>query len=492
MGNLYAYFTAFSAALGGFLFGYEIGIISIVLSMKSFMTFFQIQERDPKTHAVTLPGLYEKPDVDGNIVLWFLLGCMLGAIAIGYLADKVGRKISIIIGSLFFVAGAVVQTASGTLAVLFTGRFIGGVGIGILSNVVPLYISETAPTNIRGTLVSVQQLMITIGILIATIINVIIYKTVNEEEDLRWRLALGLQIVPGACLFVCMFFQPYSPRWLASRDRNEDSLTVLAKMRRSDSDSVEVQEEYNHIISSIQAERQIGNASLKELLLPGIRNRVIIAIVLQFFQQFTGINVIMYFAPRLFEYMGFSKDTASTVPTLISAFVNVIATFPALYLVDRLGRRKLLVSGGLLMAISMACVTLFTKLAEANPGVQAYCYLGAVFIYLFTASFAYSWGPVVWVYQSEIFPLRVRAAGTAIATFTNWACNGIVGKVAPLLLEQYIGNYIYLLFAALGLSMAAFVQFAVPETKGFSLEDMDEVFDPKGVSSRQEKPEAKV
>ncbi|KNE62473.1 sugar porter (SP) family MFS transporter [Allomyces macrogynus ATCC 38327] len=492
----YSWFVSFTAALGGFLFGYEIGIINSVLEMDQFRVFFGMS--DLGSDMTTLTDTASAKDYKAQITSFFLLGCIPGALFIAVAADYLGRKKSIWLGSLLFSVGALIQALVAAESVparvhtIMAGRFIGGSGVGILSMSVPLYIAEMAPTDMRGRLTSVQQLMITIGIAVASIINAIIigaFDGAPKDDNKPWRLALGIQAGPGFLLFLMLFFLPESPRWLMFRDREAEALTNLAKLRQSAESSPAVQEEYQEYKDSIEAERQIGTASWSELRRPGIFNRLVLGVVLQFFQQWTGINAVMYYSSSLFIGMGIPKATATTVNVVVQALVNVLFTLPGMYLIERAGRKKLLVWGGLGMAAFMWGLVLFVNLFASNlpvavadikegmeiPGnAKTFSILAAICMYCYVACFASTWGPVVWVYQSEIFPLRIRGKGTGIATASNWINNFILSYVWPY--AEALGANQYIVFGTTGLAMAAFVQFFVPETKGKSLEHMDEVF----------------
>ncbi|KAJ3020025.1 hypothetical protein HKX48_001440 [Thoreauomyces humboldtii] len=474
--NVYNFMVAFAAAMGGMLFGYEIGVIGQVLAMDStFGAYFDITHYGPDTSQANNPMTWLKnpnhDSVTGNITMSFLLGCLAGALIVSYTADILGRKRSILIGGLLFVTGATLQTAAQTYGMLITGRVIGGLGIGMLSMVVPMFIAETAPNHLRGRMVSVQQLMVTIGIFVASCINAIIIKT-SDETDIRWRLALGMQLVPGVAVLLLNLFMPFSPRWLANRDRDSEATKILARLRGMPIEDPAVQAEYREIKESIEMERQIGNASFTELLKPGIRNRVLIGFMLQFFQQWTGINFIMYYAPDLIRKMGFSYDDASIPFNIAQNFVNMVGTFPGMYLVERSGRRKLLMWGAIGMGVCQLLACLFSGLIPHGKG---FAWLAVFSLFGFVASFAATWGPMVWVYQSEIFPLRVRSKGTGIATASNWLWNAVIAKAGPPL-STAVTFYVYLIFGLMSLLGGAYTYFCIPETRGKSLEDMDELF----------------
>ncbi|KAJ3088880.1 High-affinity glucose transporter rgt2 [Phlyctochytrium bullatum] len=345
--------------------------------------------------------------------------------------------------------------------------------------VVPLYIAESAPPQIRGRLTTVFQLMITFGIFIAHCINATIFVSVDKESSTMWRLALGMQMLPAVFLVIAVCFIPLSPRWLAEKDRHDEGIAVIAKLRSKDVNNADVIAEYDSIRQSIEMERRVGNASWVELFTPGVARRVAIAIVNQAFQQYTGINVILQYSNTVFKNIGFDNvdtDFSSVVTfPVANAFINFVATFPGMWAVERFGRRPLLILGGALMGLAHALVYGF--ITAASNGTKSMSW-GAVFaIYLFFFAFASTWGPVVWAYQSEIFPLRVRAKGTGVGTMSNWTFNTIVGYTFPIMFKALNKQpVVYWVYAASCIASAVWAFVAVPETKGKTLEDMDEIF----------------
>lgn len=405
----------------------------------------------------------------------FLLGCFFGAFLVSYMADIYGRKRSILIGGVGFLIGGAIQTFANILPVYIIGRVISGLGIGVLSMCAPLYISETAPASIRGRMLTVQQLMITIGILVAASVNSIIIKTIGTYNiDLEWRMAMGFQCLPAILLLVVMFFMPYSPRWLATQGRDHEAIEIIAKLRSENVTDIGTLKEYKYISDSVSVEKTVGNGSWSELLVPGLRNRLAIAMLLQISQQLTGINVILYYQTTLLEGMGIDHDAALIPFTLANDFINFVATFPGMFLVDVLGRRKLLLLGGFGMGFAHFLICMFVGVSRLT-GVPALSW-GAIFsVYLFFFCFASTWGPIPWVYQSEIFPLRVRAKGTGAATMANWGANAIVSLATPYIAAT-IDYKMYIIFGCTGFAMSIFSFFCVPETMGKSLEEMDLVF----------------
>jgi sugar porter (SP) family MFS transporter len=305
----------------------------------------------------------------------------------------------------------------------------------------------------------------------------------GKYNQIEWRMALGMQCVPAFILVFLVAFMPMSPRWLASKSRDNECLEALAKLRAVSISDTAVQHEYHEIVDAVTAERAIGEGTWSEVFAPGILNRTIRCVILQFFQQWTGINVILYYQSNLLQGMGLDKNAATVPFTIANNFVNVIATFPGMYFIERIGRRRLLILGGIGMGLAHYCVCLFVKLGDG--GQRIFYYFAIVSVYVFIISFASTWGPIAWVYQSEIFPLRVRSKGTGLATLSNWSNNAIIALVTPYIVEN-LGAYMYLIFGTAGLIMATFTYFAIPETMGKSLEDMDEIF---GAPEKQDRVE---
>jgi sugar porter (SP) family MFS transporter len=476
--SIYSYFVALSSAMGGLLFGYEIGVIAQVLSMYSFNSYFGalLPELDQN-------GNHLKTDIytfnQAMVPFTFVVGCCVGAIFSTWSCDAFGRKKPILFSGILFLVGGVMQAVGTTLLVFYVGRVLGGVSIGILSAAVPLYISETAPTDIRGRMISVQQLMITIGIVIANVVNAIITSQLQGQE-MEWRLALAMQCVPAVILSFLMLFMPMSPRWLATRDRNEEALATVARLRSSSVTSQIVQQEYKEIIEGVEFERTIGTGTWKELFSGNMTKRTFRTFVLQTFQQWTGINVVMYFQGQLVQAMGFNLATAAVPAGIAISFVNCVSTFPGMYMVERLGRRPLLIWGAVGMALSHLAVML---------GLKAKFFIIAIVgFFTFIFCFASTWGPVAWVYQSEVFPLRVRSKGTGLATFANWLNNSLIGLFFPYMMES-MGENSFIIFTVTCLMMSSFTYFFLPETKGHSLEDMEELFERSAIGSKGKQAE---
>jgi len=473
----YAITVAFSCAISGFLFGYDIGIIDSVLKMPSFLLYFGTGVFNTDTGSITETS--SQADTDGNIVSSFLIGCVFGSMASSVLQDRFSRRRSILLGALIFILGGILQAMSINVVYLCLARAISGVSIGILSSVTPVYLAEVAPAEERGRLVSIQQLMITIGILAASLVNATLYSVYKNES--QWRVALGIQALPAFFLVIAVYFLPYSPRWLMMKGREKEALTVLSRLRGAPLDDKAVVDELQLIRDDVIAEGVgVGDkgSSWKEVLFGPQSAQVHMSIILQFFQQTTGINFILYFAADLFARIGINRDLAATGLVIGNAALLIIGTLPAIWAVEKLGRRWLLITGALTMAAAHIAVT-SSLASESSIGA----YFAISFVFVFTFAFSATWGPIVWVVQSETMPLRVRAKGGALATTSNWVMNAIIGKTSPLIVDK-IEEYIYLMFAILCFLGGLYTYLCVPETKGVALEDVAALFKNKTTSVR--------
>ncbi|KAI7907120.1 general substrate transporter [Cokeromyces recurvatus] len=472
--SLQLYTVCAFAAIGGFCFGYDSGVISGVLTMPPFI------------EAMTGGEKYLKAIQTSVITGLLLAGCFVGSLFAGQLCEIISRKYTIILASAVFCIGAAVQTAAQNYDMMIAGRFVAGLGVGSLSMAVPVYLSELAPKEIRGRLISLQQLMITIGLMVAFWVGA---GTQYIETKAAYRIPLGIQIAPAFILGVGSIFLPFSPRWLVNKGRNDEALGVLARLHsKGDKTAPHVVAEYEEIVAQVEHERTVSVSSYFELLKGTVRRRLILGVLIQVFQQFTGINSIMYYAPVIFQQAGIPGRSASLIASGVNGVLNVLATIPPILYLDRLGRRVVLISGACIMGAAMllcgivmgATGRVFRNEASGQmevdmSGNSHASYFCIVMVYVFVAGFAYSWGPVGWVYPAEIYPLSIRAKGTSITTASNWLMNFIISLFVPVMLTTITwGTYIF--FGCCCVVMAICVWLFYPETKGHSLEEMDLVF----------------
>jgi len=497
--NSFQFLVALTASFGGLLFGYEVGVMNVVLVMDAFRIFFKFHSwdgsaLDEKGNKITgnaemwyrnLNEANNKATLEGMITSSFVLGALCGALTATYLGEKFGRQRTIMIGACIFTCGAIIQGLSiRSWIMIAIGRLITGLSIGCNGVLCPTYISEVAPANIRGTLSSCYQLMTTFGIIVAACINSIVWYFTNvkpeglgqprknewqEVNNFEWRFALLFQVVPGLGLATLMCFLPKSPRWLCSKDRDEEAVEVLAKLNAASTTDAIVQEELKAIQEDVAATRAAGSSSFGELFSSVIRRRTFITFLMQLFQQWTGINVIMYYQSQIYGEIGFTKFMSTVVLPIINNFVNFISTFPGMWGIERLGRKTLLVIGSIMMMIFHISTWAFSTQTSKGTMWQV---LAVASIFLMVFSFAWTWGPVPWVYQAEVFPLRVRVKGSAVGTVSNFLNNWIIAFVGPALMKAW-STRTFLLFAAACLLAWLYAQFYVIECKGLSLEEMD-------------------
>jgi sugar porter (SP) family MFS transporter len=428
------------AALGGLLFGYDTGVIS------SALLFIR------KEFSLTTGG-------ESLVASVVLLGAMLGAACAGDLSDRFGRRLVIFAAAVLFVVGALASAFAPSAIVLDAGRLVVGVGIGVASMLTPLYLAEIAPTASRGAATSINQLCITGGILVSYLVG---YAFAQVTDGWRWMLGLGA--VPGAILGVGMLLLPESPRWLASHAGLDAARDALRRLRGPHAD---IEAELQTLRQD--ARREGKAAPWSALRAARLRPALIVGIGLAAFQQITGINTVIYFAPQIFQAAGMSSASVAILATAGVGAVNVALTIAAIWLVDRVGRRPLLLLslGG--MAVSLAALAA----GFAFGATGALATLTVVSLCAYVAFFAIGLGPIFWLLIAEIFPLRVRGRAMSLATIANWGFNLIVtlsflGLVDTLGRPGAFGLYLILTLAAL-----AFAWRLVPETKGRSLEDIE-------------------
>ncbi|KAI7888497.1 general substrate transporter [Mucor mucedo] len=441
---------------------------------------------EPFIRQMTNGGTFLTPMQTSVITGLLLAGCFVGSLLAAPLCERISRKYTIIVASLVFNVGAAIQVGATGYDMMIAGRFVAGLGVGSLSMAVPLYLSELAPKEIRGRLISLQQLMITIGIMVAFWVGA---GTQYLTSDASWRIPLAIQIAPAAVLMFGVIFLPFSPRWLVNKGRNEEALAVLARVHANgDKSDAGVVAEYEEILAQVEHERTVSVSSYVELLKGTVRRRLILGILIQIFQQFTGINSIMYYAPVIFQQAGIQEKSATLIASGVNGCLNVLSTIIPIIYLDRLGRRVVLISGALVMGSAMLlCGIVMGATAKVTydpikdvkevdmSGNTAASYFCIVMVYVFVAGFAYSWGPCGWVYPAEIYPLSIRAKGTSITTAANWLMNFIISLFVPVMLTSITwGTYIF--FGCCCAVMATCVFLFYPETKGRSLEEMDVVF----------------
>ncbi len=430
-------FATIVSALGSFLFGFDTAVIS---GTTKFITqFFNLTDA---TLGITV-----------SIALW---GTVVGSIAIGKPGDAFGRRAMLYLCALLYTISAVGCALAPVWPVLLISRFLGGIAIGAASVMAPMYIAEIAPARLRGRLVAVAQFNIVCGIMVAFFSN---YLLVNAANNWRWMF--GVMAVPAGLFFLLLFFVPESPRWLVKKARVAEARAVLQTVGAAD-----VEAELGDIVNSLKGEAGSG---VTKLFQKKYSFAIMCAMLLAVFNQLSGINVIMYYAPLIFQKAGASLN-ASMLQAVAVGVTNMAFTIVAMFFIDRFGRKTLLLIGAVGMFLSLAGAGLYYRIPNLMGGAGV-----VVFILGFIAFFAMSQGAVIWVFLAEIFPNKVRAKGQALGSFTHWIMNAVIGLVFPVVLSRFGGGNVFMFFAVMMVPFFFFVWKMMPETKGKSLEELEKV-----------------
>lgn len=429
-------FSTIVAALGGFLFGFDTAVISGTTGALE-------REFD-----LSSGGL-------GFTVAIALIGTVIGALAVGKPADWLGRKRSLMVIAVMYFVSAIGSALATIWGEFLVYRLLGGLAVGAASVVAPMYIAEISPAAMRGRLVAINQLNVVGGILIAFLSNYLIGRSIEGAD--AWRWMLGIEAVPAALFLALLFLIPFSPRWLVKKGRFQEARDVLIKMGEPN-----VEQELTDIERSLEDNDHGASDRLfqRKYMFP-----IFCAWSIAMFNQVSGINALMYYAPRIFESAGFSPE-ASLLQAVLVGGTNFIFTALALLMIDKLGRRPLLYIGSVGTAVSLFIVGFQFMAEEINGTVVLFGLLG------FIAAFAISQGAVIWVFISEIFPNRVRAKGQAFGSFTHWFMAAAVSWLFPVFAAS-AGGFVFFFFGLMMVLQFVFVWKIMPETKGTSLEDLE-------------------
>lgn len=445
------------ATLGGLLFGYDTAVISGA-------------EKSIEAYLIRPLGLNSL--IHGATVSSALIGCIIGGVISGVFSNRFGRRKTLLIAAVLFFVSALGSgfpefiffskgyPSIGLLLTFNFYRIIGGVGVGLASAVSPMYISEIAPADIRGRLVSFNQFAIIFGMLVVYFVNwgIAFGQSIDWINDVGWRYMFASEAIPAALFGMLLFLVPETPRYLVLSNRDEKARSVLSRIN---ADKLRAEAIFSEIKQSI------GRTTERSRIFSYGKIVILIGILLSVFQQFVGINVALYYAPRIFESMGAAKD-ASMLQTIIMGFVNVVFTVVAILTVDKWGRKPLLITGSIGMAIGMFAISWLSY--NEIIGIST-----LVFIIIYTASFMMSWGPICWVLISEIFPNKIRGQAVAVAVGAQWAANYLISSTYPAMME-YSGALTYGFYGLMAVLSALFVWKMVPETKGKSLEEMESLW----------------
>ncbi len=454
-GNRFLLRIAIIAAIGGFLFGYDTGVISGAL-------------------------LFIKKDLDASkfeqqwIVGSLLLGAVAGAITSGYLADRIGRRRTKVASGIIYAVGAILSAFAFSTWFLIGVRFITGLAVGTASFVSVEYISEHAPAKLRGGVTTFNQLMVTSGILVAYLID-FAFKDVFGS----WRWMLGLAAVPGLALAIGMLTVPPSPRWLVEQGREDEARDVLGRSRDED----EVDQEIDDIKEASDRSKQLG---LRGLAGPRLRRLMVVGLALAVFQQLIGVNTVIYYSATIFSYTGLNAST-SVLRAIFIGVTNVVFTLVALLLIDRVGRRVLLLTGTAICVVALGGLGCYFHFATLQ---QDYGWLALVSLIVFIIGFAIGLGPVFWLMISEIYPLGIRSRAMSVATVANWSFNFLVSYFFLSLVDVIGKAGTFWLYGGLGIVAFTYFLLRVPETRNRTLEEIERDIgvEPDAVPDGQSEP----
>lgn len=436
------------AAIGGLLFGFDTAVIAGAIP--ALRSFFSLDD-----------------SAMGLIVAAASIGCIPGALFAGSLADRYGRKPMMLLTAVLYILAGVGSGIAGSFVQLVMYRFIGGLAIGMASTLAPIYISEVAPANFRGRLGMSQQLAIVLGILLAFVSNYFIasvdYAFLNSQN--AWRYMLAAAVVPSVVFFVLLLMVPESPRWLVTRERLDSARQIFGKIYPNEAADKE--------LSDVRKDIRKNTSRLRfaEIFAPRYKKVVLIGIVFAAIAQLTGINIIFYYAPLIFEKTHVGGSVL--FQTVLTGIVNLIFTIAAFWLIDRIGRKKLLLAGSMVMGTCMFIVSILFY----TQNLDNYFVLVTIFIYI--AAFACTWGAVLWVYVAEIFSNKIRGHATSFAIFGNWTANALVSFTFPVMLSSLGAPVTFFTYGLINMGMILFVYRYVFETKGVALEEMEEFYDRK-------------
>ncbi|KAK2035168.1 general substrate transporter [Colletotrichum zoysiae] len=475
--NWRIHLIALVASMSALAMGYDTAVIGGTMALDSFRRDFHLDD----------VGTSTRDTIQGNIVSTFQAGCFFGALLTFPIAEKFGRRKTVMLaGAVFLVGGTLMTAASGSLNLIYAGRAIAGLGIGASSLTVPVYIAETAPPSIRGRLVGIFEIASQGGGMLGFWINYATDRTVDVGARAQWIVPLGLQLAPGLGLALGMIWCPESPRWLARGDRFDDAERILVQIRGLPADHEYIRREMSDIRTQVEertSNRMTKKQMFQKLFQKGIRNRMGLGMTLMFLQSFTGVNIITYYAPRIFESLGI---TGTSTKLFSTGFYGIAKTFGmflfTFWVAERVGRRKGLLWGSALGCIPMLYIGGYVLRADparaAAEGIikrDGWGYLAMACVYINGIIICATWQGITWLYASEVQTLEIRMLAVSITTATTWLGSFIIARSTPYMISD-LGYGAYFFFGAILILMGVWAFFFVPETKGLTLEDMDNLF----------------
>ncbi|OUM69406.1 hypothetical protein PIROE2DRAFT_57453 [Piromyces sp. E2] len=465
-------FYCIIATLGSVIFGWEIGMLNIIFSMRStYGKRFGLFYQDDKGAWVPT---HSKSTREGIITPMFTIGCVFGTIFAMSLMDKIGRVKPLAIGSVIYTIGSIIQTFSDTIVVFCIGRLIAGVACGMTMVISPVYIAEITPKNRRGAMGLLFNFNLQVGLLFASFADTLCLKLIEGEA--QWRTAVACQLIPAVLFMILIWFAPETPRYLLMKDRDEGALENLADVREKPMDDSEVVQEYYDMRGKLKAEIATGTVPWSKLFINKFYlYRIILCCILQFLHMLVGVNAINYYSSQIYEdYLHIDTAMWGSWLVVINNLFVVIFTIPALNYVEKVGRRKILVIGAVVLAICMFFIFLLCLLLDVTKK-NIFGILCVVCTYIYSVAYGWSWGSTVYVWQSEIFPLRIRSKANAIAMMFQYAGSALVTGLTSTLMIHF-KYYAFLIFTTLAIIAFIFSFLCIKETKGRFLEDLENLY----------------
>ncbi|KIW18583.1 hypothetical protein PV08_02871 [Exophiala spinifera] len=469
------YLLALSATWASSMYGYDSAFIGGTLALPSFK----------HSYGLDTVGKTELLDLSSNIVSTFQGGAFFGAIFGFFLSEKFGRKPIIMVSGVVFSLGAVLQLI-GKIGLLYAGRALTGLGIGASATIIPIYISECSPASIRGRMVGFFEIMLQIALVFGFWVNYGVNKNISATNPAQWRIPVGIQLIPAGLLLCFMPFMIESPRWLLSKNKMEQARKSLSWVRNLPQDHEYLDRELTEMAAGVNHELELTGVGmgksqmLREIIRPGIRNRVILSVLLMLLQNLTGINAVNYYSPIIFKAIGISGTSVGLLATGVYGLVKMVTTVIFMvFIVDTVGRRISLLVGSVGAAFAMFYLGIYSKVSGSfnhTPPRDAGANGAIAMVYIYAVFYGFSWNGIPWIISSEILPTRVRTLGMMCAVCMQWLAQFMVVYSLPHMVAS-ITYGIFFFFGACTVVAMVFAYLFVPETKGVSLEDMDLLFD---------------
>ncbi|KAL4876863.1 general substrate transporter [Aspergillus karnatakaensis] len=468
------YLLVISATWASAMYGYDSAFIGGTLALPAFKSTFGLEDATDS----------EAADISSNVVSCFQAGAFFGALIGFFFAERYGRKLTIIGSGVVFSVGAIVQLI-GLMSLMYLGRVLTGLGVGASSTLIPIYIAECSPALIRGRLVGIFEIMLQTALVFGFWVSYGVERNISGSDAMQWRVPVAVQLIPAGLLILSMPWMIESPRWLASKNRMEQAHRSLAWVRNLPlehayvvNELADIQAAVNHELESTGGDRSFTQI-LRECAAPGVRNRIIISVLLMLLQNLTGINAINYYSPTIFRSIGFTGTSVQLLATGVYGLVKMITTLVfMIWIVDRFGRRPPLLVGAVGAALAMFYLAIYSQLSNsfhAIPPSDAGARTAVAMVYIYAIFYGFSWNGIPWIFASEVLPTRVRTIGMMAAVCMQWLAQFMIVYSLPHMVETVTYGTFYF-FAACTVVALVFAWLFVPETKGVVLEEMDLLF----------------